>query len=125
MKKFVSIIAGVLCLIIVIISPFLITSNQVKSQDKTVILTVWHVDGFEGGKGSRYTFLREVGAKFSKQNKGVYLLVSSYTVEGVNALLEKGKRPDLISFGGALLNLQNYAKEISFSGRDGGTVGNS
>lgn len=124
MKNFVSIIAGVLCLIIVIISPFLITSNQVKSQDKTVILTVWHVDGFEGGKGSRYTFLREVGAKFSKQNKGVYLLVSSYTVEGVNALLEKGKRPDLISFGGALLNLQNYAKEISFSGRDGGTVGN-
>lgn len=123
-KNFISIIAGALCLITIIASPFLITSNKVQSQNKTVILTVWHVDGFEGGKGSRYTFLRDVATKFSKQNKGVYLLVSSYTAEGANDLIKRGKHPDLISFGGALLDLQNYAKEISFYGRDGGTVGN-
>ena len=124
MKNLTGIVAGALCLITIIISPFLITSSEVESQSKTVVLTVWHVDGFEGGRGSRYTFLRDVAVKFSKQNKGVYPLVSSYTVEGANDLIKKGKHPDLISFGGSLLNLQHCAKEISFSGRDGGTVGN-
>ena len=124
MKKFLGYIAGALCLLTVIISPFLIKREPVKSQKKSVILTVWHVDGFEGGKGSRYTFLREISTEFSRLNKGVYILVSSYSMQGVNDLLSKGKQPDIISFGGVGLNLQNCAKELRFSGNDGGTVGN-
>ena len=124
MKKLFRWFAGALCLTTVIISPLLIKSNRVKSQTNSVILTVWHVDGFEGGKGSRYTFLRDASTEFSRLNKGVYLLVSSYSMQGANDLLSKGKHPDILSFGGVGLNLQNYAKELRFLGHDGGTVSN-
>ena len=124
MKKLVCIFLGAVCILLLIFSPLLVKGESKEEKPKTTILTVWHIDGFEGGKGSRYTFLREVATEFSKKNKGVYTLVSSYTMQGANELLINGKTPDLISYGGVGLNLQNLAKEINFSGIDGGTVGN-
>lgn len=122
MKRFIGFFCGVLCLLVIALSPFLINKKDSAVKNESVILTVWHIDGFEGGKGSRYTFLREVALEFSKQNKGVNILVSSYTQSGANELIKKGKTPDVISFGGVGLNLQNYAQELSVKGDDGGVV---
>ena len=122
MKRFIGFLFGAICLLVIALSPFLINKSSASTQDKSVILTVWHIDGFEGGKGSRYTFLREVATSFSKQNKGVYILVSSYTQSGANDLINKGKTPDVISFGGVGLNIQNYAQELDENGFDGGVV---
>ncbi|MBQ3115526.1 MAG: hypothetical protein IJC07_00690 [Clostridia bacterium] len=69
-----------------------------KSAEYQGILNVWHVDGFEGGVGSRRQFLLNRAIEFEKQNSGVLVMVSNFTFEGINERLAKGEYPDLISF---------------------------
>lgn len=122
MRKALSFIAGLLCVAVIICAPFLMSAEPQISETESVILTVWHVDAFEGGKGSRYTFLRNISTAFSNKNKGVYVLVSNYTIEGLNEALNAGNLPDLISFGGVGLELNKRAKEITASVEDGGNL---
>lgn len=73
------------------------------------IVKIWNVDTFEGGKGSRTSFLRRVALQAEKENDGVFYFITSYTLEGANAAYEAGNRPDILSFG---IGLSAYA-EIS------------
>ena len=66
------------------------------------IITLWHIDTFEGGTGSRKQFLLDVGAKFEKLNEGVLVMAVGYTVEGAEEEMKKGNFPDMISFGNGL-----------------------
>lgn len=63
------------------------------------IITMWHVDSFEGGTGSRRQFLMEVARSFEKDNEGVLIMVINHTPEGVKENMDNGIYPDLISFG--------------------------
>ncbi len=63
------------------------------------VIRVWNVDTFEGGKGSRTSFLKRAASKIEKRNKHVYYLISSYTEEGANRAFASGQRPDVLSFG--------------------------
>lgn len=67
--------------------------------DRPAVLSLWHTDTFEGGKGSRAAFLKRVAAEYGKKNRGVAVLVSSYSAEGLQAAFLKGETPDLLSFG--------------------------
>ena len=62
------------------------------------IITLWHVDGFEGGKGSRKQFLLKVARDFEKKNAGVLVMVINHTFTSVKENIDKGVYPDLISF---------------------------
>lgn len=71
-------------------------------KNKTVtprVISVWNVDTFEGGKGSRTTFLSGVASRFEKETGNVYVLTSAYTKEGAKAALDEGLRPDILSYG--------------------------
>ncbi len=70
-----------------------------ESVSRPAVLSLWHTDTFEGGRGSRAAFLKRVAAEYGKKNGGVIVLVSSYTIEGLQAALKKGEAPDLLSFG--------------------------
>ena len=124
MKKVLTVVFAVLTVLLVITAPFLIKKKEVKSGDKSVIITVWHTDAFDGGKGSRCSFLREIASGFSKRYENVYFLVSNYSVEGLKTALQGGNYPDIVSFGGCDLGVSEYAKELKISGQDGGLVGN-
>ena len=63
------------------------------------ILTLWQVDSFEGGSGSRKQFLLKVARDFEKQNAGVLVMVVEHTAESVKTALDEGQSPDMISFG--------------------------
>lgn len=63
------------------------------------ILRLWHIDSFEGGKGSRASFLRSAAKDFSERT-GVFVLITVHTEESAAAALEKGDMPDMISCGG-------------------------
>ena len=76
-------------------------TDRVTAQEKEIILSLWHVDSFEGGKGSRAAFLNRIATAFEKSEK-VTFLVSAKTAEGVKDAFQKGERPDLLSFGGYL-----------------------
>lgn len=124
MKKFLIILAGVICVALQV-TPFFFNNNTENTQNsKSVILTVWHIDTFEGGRGSRYNFLREEAVNFAKINKGVYVLISNHTVLSAKKLLEKGSVPDLLSYGFCGIDLSGIAKEINFKSTSEGNVGN-
>lgn len=63
------------------------------------IIRIWNVDTFEGGKGSRSSFLKTVARDVQKRDKNVYYLVTSYTAEGATEAYRNGDCPDLLSFG--------------------------
>lgn len=63
------------------------------------ILTMWQVDSFEGGTGSRKQFLMEVSRSFEKNNQGLFIMVINHTASGVKENLAQGIYPDILSFG--------------------------
>lgn len=92
-----------------------------KKENYKAIIEIWQIDTFEGGVGSRTTFLRNVANNFSKKNKNILFLVTSHTIESANNLIKKGVYPDLISYGGSSLNLTSQLLNIKgYSQNDGG-----
>ncbi|MBP5466520.1 MAG: hypothetical protein J6Y43_03040 [Clostridia bacterium] len=79
---------------------------KVSSAEYKGILTVWHVDTFEGGVGSRKQFLLSVSRGFEKLYNGVLVMVVDYTAESAEQAISDGKSPDIISYG-AGVNVQN------------------
>ena len=63
------------------------------------IITIWQIDSFEGGVGSRKQFLLKVARDFEKQHTGVLVMVVNQTIYGVLSAYENGDLPDIISFG--------------------------
>ena len=63
------------------------------------VITMWQMDVFEGGKGSRKQFLLKAARSFEKSNSGVLIMVIDQTIEGAKESIKNGKYPDLISFG--------------------------
>lgn len=61
------------------------------------ILTLWHVETFEGGVGSRGDFITGRAVEFGK--KGRHVLVKTHAIESAKESLKKGEKPDLVSFG--------------------------
>lgn len=86
------------------------------------IVTLWHIDSFEGGRGSRRQFLLDAAAGFEKIHKGVLVMVISHTKASAEADFEKGIYPDLISFGGGteVKNAVAFNAERSFKGGNAG-----
>jgi hypothetical protein len=62
------------------------------------ILTLWHIDTFEGGAYSREALLGDFSKSFERVNKGAYIIVSGFTPEEFAAQLSLGFTPDLISY---------------------------
>lgn len=88
-------------------------------QYKTV-LTVWHIDTFEGGTGSRGDFLGS--ALKSLSDDGIVTLVKVQTIESMEKSLQKGELPDLISFGVGCGEIAGYARELLLKGFTGGEI---
>ncbi len=66
------------------------------------VLKMWQIDGFEGGAGSRKQFLLKVARGFEKENDGVLIMVTDYTISGAEENLKNGVYPDLISYSNGL-----------------------
>lgn len=86
------------------------------------VLSVWQIDNFEGGTGSRKQFLLKVARNYEKKRQGVLVMVTNYTLNGAEQAMKEGKFPDMISYGNGL-NVSG-AIELSCSKHClGGTVG--
>ena len=92
-------------------------AERAEAEGKRVV-RIWNVDTFEGGKGSRTSFLKKIARRVEKKNAGVYYMISGYTAEGANAAAAAGEAPDALSFG---VGLSAYAEKslplpLSFAG---------
>ena len=62
------------------------------------VVEMWNVESFEGGVGSREAWLTNRAAKFESTHKGLFVHVTTLTVEQVEAKLAEGQSFDLICF---------------------------
>ena len=86
-------------------------AENVKEQLKEKeIISVWQIDGFYAGSGSKRDFLLYVAKEFEKKNDCL-IMVNNYSLEGAEEKMNEGIFPDIISFSYGL-NLKNL-KELN------------
>lgn len=98
-----------ICLAVFISTPFAVsalTKKEEKTEEEMLSLTVWQIDGFEGGKGSRASYLQKVGKKFSDKSR-CYINVVSLTSDAARQNISLGKTPDLISYGAGMFGIES------------------
>ncbi len=86
------------------------------------IITMWQIDGFEGGSGSRKQFLLGVARGFEKQNQGVLVMVISHTFTSAEENISKGIYPDIISYSNGV-DIKNLFPLTTSRTAGGGKVG--
>ena len=103
--KFIRISLGVLLSICVLTTTFYGYKhiNYVNPEFQKVeykgLVILWHVDTFEGGKGSRRQFLLDYSRKFESKNKGLKIMVINHSLTSLEQAFSSGEKPDIISFG--------------------------
>ena len=95
-----------------------------RTEEYKGVLSLWQIDAFEGGIGSRKQFLMRVGSSFEKSNVGVLVMVSDHTIESANNKMADGIYPDMISFGVGV-NVNNVSQLNVSNLTSGGMVGSS
>ncbi|MDD4291607.1 MAG: hypothetical protein PHX51_05175 [Clostridia bacterium] len=77
---------------------FVLTEIKLEEREYKGVLIVWHVESFEGGMGSRISWLKRKGNSFAKTKSGLFVEVMKMTAEQTVDALEKGERFDVISY---------------------------
>ena len=106
LKKFIktalwwSLLLSVLVLSVFYAFPALTSESEGSDNDENqpAVISLWHIDTFEGGKGSRAAFLKNVALSYCR-NKNTIIMVSSYSAAGARSAFESGSYPDMLSFG--------------------------
>lgn len=98
----------IISLSIIIYVPFsLFNESGGKAANDKQLLTVWQIDSFEGGKGSRTAYLQNIADIYS-ENSDCYIVVTSLSYDAVRLNLDGGTVPDLISYGAGTCELESY-----------------
>ena len=83
------------------------------------IIELWNVETFEGGSGSRQSWLTSKSAKFEKQNTGLYVHVTNLTVDELKQKLADNQQFDIICFGRGVGDVvKDYLAPLEVSTRD-------
>lgn len=108
-NKIIRAICLILSVTVLVITPLIMikSKNQVKAESKTTVLNIWQIDGFEGGKGSRASYLNSVSQKFLEDEK-IYVNAVTLSSEAVRQNLNNGTIPDMISFPSGIYGVENY-----------------
>lgn len=77
-------------------------------------ISVWQIDGFEGGRGSRSQYLQNMGDKCFK-NKKVYVTVTSLSADAARLNLQQGKIPDIISYAAGFYGIEDHINKKDFA----------
>lgn len=99
---------------------FVPTKKRADEEAEKTVITLWHVDLFEGGKGSRKGVLSALAKRYEKDKKSVYISVIEQSREGMEQKIASGIVPDLISFSAGVDGVENYAKKIPTKDRFAG-----
>ena len=84
--------------------------TEERGTDDVMLIELWQIDGFEGGKGSRAKFLSDAAKKcFSGQN--IYFNVTSLNATAARENLALGHKPDLISYNAGFSGIENYVNQ--------------
>ena len=109
--KIIRFLLFILCFAVIITVPVMATVKKTykAAADEMTVLTLWQIDGFEGGKGSRATYLQNLADDFSKSS-GCYITVNSLSTDAAQLNLSKGNIPDLISYGAGMYGIESFIR---------------
>lgn len=109
--KISKILIFALCLAVVIAVPIMavLQKHKAKADEQMTVLSLWQIDSFEGGRGSRASYLQNIADEFSKKT-GCYVIVTAVSSESARYNLKNGAQPDLISYGAGIYGIENYIK---------------
>lgn len=117
MSKKKTVILLVIIALLIIIVPLLAVlqsrSAVVGESEATISLSVWQIDGFEGGRGSRSQYLQSAGNACFKKQK-IYVTVTSLSADAARTNLEQGTVPDIISYPAGFYGIENYVNSKNF-----------
>ena len=89
---------AVLCGSIALLRTSTVTEAE-PNQPYSGVLRLWHIDSFEGGKGSRSSYLSKIARVYESENEGVLILITVHTQESASYAVSQGNMPDMFSFG--------------------------
>lgn len=89
--------------------------EEAPSEARTRVVRVWHIETFEGGKGSRASLLKAAARRVEEARTGVYFLITVKAAEGAVRSLEEGDMPDAISFGVGLSQFAELSEPLPYS----------
>lgn len=101
----------VLLFAIIITVPVLtLTGDSGRASEEGIpALTLWQIDNFEGGKGSRASYLQNVADRYYKIS-GCYINVVSISVDAVKININNGNIPDIISYGAGITGIESIVE---------------
>ena len=116
MRKLIRFICAGLCVCAVVggaVCAFINKASEAESGGVELI-TVWQIDNFEGGKGSRAEYLRSIGNKFYSETD-IYVDVTAVSADAARANISAGTLPDIISYGSGFYGLESIVDEKDYS----------
>ena len=111
----VLIVAFVPTIIIIMNSPIQ-EDHFVKKSEYQGVVELWNIDCFEGGTGSKASFLSARAIEYEKNNQGFYVMVKNMTVEEFLLAISQNQMPTMISFsGGVAKDFENLLQPLEKS----------
>ncbi len=104
------VVALLIILAIIIITPCIAAfsgKNEVDDVSQMVVLKIWQIDSFEGGKGSRAQYLQNKADKLFK-DRNIYATVNSVSADSARENFKNGNFPDILSYGAGFYGLEQY-----------------
>lgn len=81
-----------------------------EEDDALQVLTLWQIDSFEGGRGSRAEYLRSLAQDFAK-SANVYIEVTALSSDAARTNISAGVVPDIISYGAGFYGIESLVSE--------------
>ena len=81
-----------------------------EEDDSLQVLTLWQIDSFEGGRGSRAEYLRSLAHDFAK-TANVYIEVTALSSDAARTNISAGVVPDIISYGAGFYGIESLVSE--------------
>lgn len=81
-----------------------------EEDDALQVLTMWQIDSFEGGRGSRAEYLRSLAQDYAK-TANVYIEVTALSSDAARTNISAGVVPDIISYGAGFYGIESLVSE--------------
>ncbi len=116
-------LAASILLCVLFACPALAAKKTRQAQGYTGVLRLWHIDTFEGGTGSRASFLDRAARQFERENTGILVLITPHTAESAERAAREGELPDLLSFGAGVSFAADAALPLQGERAPAGEIG--
>lgn len=104
------IILLVLMVAILVLAPVLAIfsgGKQSYGDNEMLSITIWQIDSFEGGRGSRAQYLKNRANELFEDSR-IYVTVTSLSADAARANFAAGNVPDMISYGAGFYGIDKY-----------------